>query len=352
MTDTSASPAAPGLGARIWRGYGPLVVLWVAYYVGLSVVLARFGTEIQLFPERYLPVFATTLVTFFVAVLSVAFVRYVSMGDVPRADRIARLTANIRWPEALGIGSIPPLLFVFTIMSMFKAFKPHIPDLNPFTWDPVFIAWDRVLFLGWDGWEATHALVPWTWATLIIDRFYLAWFVVVLLTTCAVAFSPMLSRFRMAYLMTFMLNWAIGGCLLAVMFSSVGPVFMDRLTDNTDFLPMLARLDEAEAITPLWTTSGIEFLWAGYTEQPGVERYGISAFPSLHVCMSMLVVLYVQRLGRWWRGLAWTFFAMILFGSVHLGWHYLVDGLAGMVICWVNWRASLWFAGWWLRDQS
>ncbi|MEM1298447.1 MAG: phosphatase PAP2 family protein [Pseudomonadota bacterium] len=350
MTDSAVLPTAPGLGSRIWRAYAPLAVLWLAYYAGLRIVLAPFDTEMPLFPERYVPVFVTTLVTFFVAVVAVAYVRYVSMGNVPRSERIARLTANIRWSEVTGIGSIPPLLFVFTLMSMFKAFKPRIPDLSAFTWDPVFIAWDRVLFLGRDGWEVTHALMPWPWATLIIDRFYLAWFVVVLLATCVAAFSPMMSRMRLAYLMTFLLNWAVGGCVLATVFSSVGPVFLDRLSGDMDFVAMLARLDQAGAIAPLWTISGIELLWAGHTNQPGVEPYGISAFPSLHVCMSLLVVLYVQGLGRWWRGLAWAFFAVILFGSVHLGWHYLVDGLAGMAICWVNWRASLWFAGWWLRD--
>jgi hypothetical protein len=237
-------------------------------------------------------------------------------------------------------------------MSMFAAFKPHIPDFNAFTWDPTFIEWDRALFFGRDGWELTHAVFGAPWMTLLIDRFYLAWFLVVLVAACVAAFSPMLSRIRMAFLMTFALNWIIGGTLLAIAFSSVGPVFMDRLSGDQTFIPLLERLRVADEMYTLWTSTGIEMLWRGYMNDPDVVEFGISAFPSLHVCMSMLVVFYAQHLGRVWGMLAWAFLVLIVLGSVHLGWHYLVDGIAGMAICWANWRASLWFARWWLKEEA
>lgn len=350
MTDMKLRRQTSQLVTKTWRAHAPLLALWLVYYVGLRAALAPFDTEIVLFPARYIPIFALSICSFIVIALLVFYVRYISLGQMSAQERFARLTQRVQWAEIAGPGSIPPFVFVFTTMSMFAAFKPHIPDLNAFSWDPVFIAWDRTLFWGNDAWEFTHALLPWSWATLLVDRLYLAWFLVVLAATCIAAFSPMQSRVRLAYLMTFILNWMISGTVLAVVFSSAGPVFMDRLSGYESFLPLLARLAEAPEGYEIWTLRTIELLWLGYIKNPGVVPFGISAFPSLHVCMTMLVVLYLGQISRLWFRLAWVFLALILFGSVHLGWHYLVDSLAGMVICWASWRASLWFANWWLRD--
>ncbi|MFK7943636.1 MAG: phosphatase PAP2 family protein [Paracoccaceae bacterium] len=334
---------------RIWRAYTPLLVLWLIYFFGLRLALATYGTEIELFPTRYVPIFALAIGGFILVALLVFYARYISLGQIPARERFARLTKNVRWVEIIGPGPLLSFVFVFTTMSMFAAFKPHIPDMNPFDWDPVFIGWDRALLFGYDAWELTHGLLPWRWATLIVDRLYLAWFLVVLATTCVVAFSPLQSRVRLAYLMTFILNWMIAGTVLAIVFSSAGPVFMDRLSGDDSYLPLLVRLSSAPEGFEIWTLRTIEMLWGGYIKDPGVVPFGISAFPSLHVCMTTLVVLYLGQISRMWSRMAWIFLAIILFGSVHLGWHYLVDGIAGMLVCWANWRASLWFSGWWLR---
>ena len=339
-----------GLGLRLWRAYAPLAVLWLGYYVGVSLVIGPLGGEVRLITEAFVQMYVTIVCLTILALLIRFFLRYCALGQMRPADRFATLTRDTSWPEILGLGWIPPLLMVFTIMGMFKSFKPFIPELNPFTWDPVFIAWDRVLFLGHDGWEVTHWLLPGALATKIIDSFYLSWFLLVLATIMVAGFSRMTCKRRLAFLMTFNLNWIVAGSICAVIFSSVGPVFMDRLNGDETFLPMLAQLEAAHAQYDLATVRGIDLLWSAHIGMPGVAEYGISAFPSLHVCISMMLALYVGGWGRLWAIASWSFVAIILFGSVHLGWHYLVDGLAGMALCWLNWWASLRFAGWWLRD--
>ena len=54
------------------------------------------------------------------------------------------------------------------------------------------------------------------------------------------------------------------------------------------------------------------------------------AIPSLHVGQTFLAVLFAWRFGSL-RVLATAFWAVVLFGSVYLNHHYLVDGIVGMV---------------------
>jgi hypothetical protein len=74
----------------------------------------------------------------------------------------------------------------------------------------------------------------------------------------------------------------------------------------------------------------------------GVETMGsgISAAPSVHVAMTVLLVLMMRdRFGfRWPTWIAAAYCATILVGSVHLGWHYAADGLLSIVLV-----PSLWW---------
>ncbi len=54
---------------------------------------------------------------------------------------------------------------------------------------------------------------------------------------------------------------------------------------------------------------------------------GISAFPSMHVAAATLNALFLSERGRVLAAVGWSYVALILFGSVYLGWHYAIDGL-------------------------
>ena len=119
----------------------------------------------------------------------------------------------------------------------------------------------------------------------------------------------------------------LGGSLMAILFSSAGPVYYERLTGDAVYVPLTDMLAALHAETHLLAVETIEILWQGHLGNPDFPELGISAFPSLHLGIATTIACFAFTFGRAW-GIAGTLFtAAILFGSVHLGWHYLVDGI-------------------------
>jgi hypothetical protein len=79
--------------------------------------------------------------------------------------------------------------------------------------------------------------------------------------------------------------------------------------------------------------------------------FGVAAFPSLHVAFQTFAFLWMRRLWVYGEIVFGIFALLILIGSVVTGWHYLLDGIAGMVMAvlcyWA--AASIWRIGEWLR---
>ena len=109
------------------------------------------------------------------------------------------------------------------------------------------------------------------------------------------------------------------------------------------------RLEEIDQTNDLSALKVIERLWKGYAGIDGVKPVGISAFPSMHLCMATLNMAYAFRFGRLWGWSMVLFTAATLVGSVHLGWHYLVDGIAGIAFGLMFWAIAVAFARRWHR---
>jgi hypothetical protein len=72
-------------------------------------------------------------------------------------------------------------------------------------------------------------------------------------------------------------------------------------------------------------------MWEAYAHsRPGLVA-GISAVPSIHVAVSLWIYLTARSLCRRAAPWALAYALFVWIASVQLGWHYVADGLAGVI---------------------
>lgn len=272
-----------------------------------------------------------------------AVVALVRLGVVNKSVSPARdLYAQIhRYFTDNGRGSSAiHTLVVFTIFAAaFAVLKGAVAVLKPFAWDQAFAELDRMLHLGSYPHEWLMPLFGTDTALFVTNVFYNGWYVVLIasmLTAALVARDPVL---RHQYVMSFMATWFVGGFLIATMFSSAGPCYFAPAGFGATYAELMTHLKSASETVWLPALNTQQVLWDGYSGERAGSA-GISAFPSMHVASTTLIALAATRLDRRLGYAMWFFAAMIMLGSVTLGWHYAVDGYAGALIAWGFWKAS------------
>lgn len=340
------------------RAYLPLCVLAILAEGLLRLLVGRKQSPLDFDVLAYLPNLLPLAIFFVLGALGFVAFRAALRRDAS-GNRIQRLWTWFRtvpWLELLFLRMLPGFLFIELIQTSFAIYKPHIPEFVPFSWDPFFIALDRMILFGMDGWQLTHALVSNATASFLIDRLYIIWLIVVVTAYLVIIVQPLTDWRRLAILMAIAISWILFGGLTATIFSSAGPIFVSQVYGDPVFEPLVAQLNaQADIAAPTLRFSVLnasELLWIGFTKQADVAFLGISAFPSMHVCMMALVWFYARAYGRAWGWFTFAYLVVILFGSVHLGWHYLVDGLASIAFAWVAWHLCAWFARAWLADVA
>jgi hypothetical protein len=225
------------------------------------------------------------------------------------------------------------------LMISFSALKEVIPLIRPFAWDRTFEQWDRALGLGHMPWELLQPLLGYPVVTWIISWVYTAWFMVMFGTLVWQAFFAPGGLLRTQFLLAFALSWFFVGNVLAVIFSSAGPCYFGFLYTPD---PYAAQMEYLRAVNERWPLAAIEIqdrLWSSYATTHGAN-IGISAMPSMHIEIAVLMAFVAWHTRRW-LGIAYTAFAtVVVIGSVHLAWHYAVDGVAGIALAIMIWRLA------------
>jgi len=105
------------------------------------------------------------------------------------------------------------------------------------------------------------------------------------------------------------------------------------------------RLFMPEAyVIPLHGTPLLDYTRAATVAVP-LTAYG--AFPSLHCAVAVLAVLLAWRYQRWFAWVQMPFAAGLVFGTVYLRHHWVVDILAGMVLTVFSFWAGPRLEAWW-----
>lgn len=239
-----------------------------------------------------------------------------------------------------------PLLLIPFFSSAFTSFKAMIPAIHPYQHDELFMTLDAWLHLGAHPWQITHKIFAGPGAAIFFDIAYTLWFPLMWTFVLVHVVELRRAAARAQFLISYVLVWIVLGTLLATVLSSGGPVYYGRLTGLSDpFEPLMASL---RAMDGELSGSGIfgriralglqSWLWGQYASGELTMGSGISAMPSLHVGVATLNALAAWRTHR---ALGWvmiSFAATIQIASVHLGWHYAIDGYLSIILTIVIWK--------------
>jgi len=247
--------------------------------------------------------------------------------DFP-APALARLAAGVVAMLSFGL-----------FMGAFTSIKNALPVWRGgFPHDSVQADIDRMLHLGVEPAAALGPALPRWIAALAEANYSQVWFIVVYGALFLVMATCRDARFRLRYAFVFMAAWVLLGNLLAFAFLSAGPVFYSLVADDAArFGPLDAFLAGGSiATTGLYR----DYLWQAYEAGRAGLGTGISAFPSVHVGATFMLVPFAFEANRR-LGLAASAYALvILASSVALGWHYAIDGYAAIAVVAALWRAS------------
>jgi hypothetical protein len=237
-----------------------------------------------------------------------------------------------------------PVLLIFPLFgATYTNLKVLTPAIVPFCWDADFAKWDRLLHGGYDPWQLLQPFLGYPYVTSLINAVYNFWFLLAYAVIVWQIASTDRPRLRMQYLLTFVLVWAGIGNVAATILSSAGPVYYGRITGLPDpYAPLMAYLQHASTVAAVPALEMQEILWKLYKAHGLAIGSGISAMPSLHVAIATSVVLLTRQIDRRLAIGSTVFAAIILIGSVHLGWHYAIDGYVSIIGTLLIWRGVGW----------
>ncbi|HKX91806.1 MAG TPA: phosphatase PAP2 family protein [Sphingomicrobium sp.] len=296
-----------------------------ALLVGYSV-----GFQYQIPFADYL-LLGLTVAMLVTAAIIVAQLAFYAMQREPAPAR--RLLGELIRVAAFSFGAV----LIALQMAVLAWTKIMLPIASPFWADPLLADIDRALF-GSDPWLLANASLG--SAGAMIDQIYVSWAPIKFATTIILLLaseSAAKSRAMIAYFLMMALT-AIGQYSM----SSAGPIFYADL----GFGPRFEQLP-----VHYWVEVAKAYLWHDYLRAGGDIGGGISAMPSLHVAAAVWIALVWNSFDRRIGAVGVVYASIILFGSVLLGWHYFVDGIAGILITLVAWAAAPWLAKPFLRTR-
>jgi hypothetical protein len=229
-------------------------------------------------------------------------------------------------------------IMIFSAMSLqaYGWIKLAIPLLNSRLFDQELWDIDAMLLAGHSPTELAVTLFSANVVLRTIDWSYANGFAATLLIASAFFGSSANRRLRIAFMDSNISLWLVGAWLYVAL-PSLGPAY--RFPEV--WLPLAALLDRTQTLQRLLMTNYQSMLQLA----EGLPRtvnvmYAVAAFPSLHVAFQTLVFLWMRRVWRWGGIVFGAVAVTILIGSVVTGWHYLVDGIAGVLIAWLCYALS------------
>lgn len=310
------------------REHAVFLGLLAAYFAGAAMYFLILGQWDRWVVRPAYPLWAIAVLTF-------------SAGRL-LAARLARGAGSPVWrPEAMA-GALLVIVTIVPFQTTFSSIKRTIDEVRGFPWDPWLAEADRVIHGGRHPWEWLSWVASDRWLTFWLDRLYLWWFPLVSLFLFWAAWTP-LRRLRQRALISMVLVWVVCGNVLAFALASAGPCYYQHVVpDRPDpYERLLATLD-LHARSGEYVQARVlqRLLWDVATESPLTPFRGVSAMPSVHVGVAVLVALVGWARHKAVGAVLACYAVLTLVGSVVLGWHYALDGYVGGAMAYAIWRLS------------
>lgn len=249
-----------------------------------------------------------------------------------RGGRSARLFLRLFFrPDSLL--ELARILAATAIVSYGYAWlKVFLPRLNRSLTDELLYAADNAIHLGVNPNRFVLALFPSPGLWRFIDVAY-ASFIFTLLGGLAWFLSELSLGERRRFASGFAFLW-LAGSWWYLAAPSLGPcyVFPDDYAEVKAAIPLQARTQE-------FLIRQYGAVRKGVPGEVGLNpAFGIAAMPSLHVAGQAFLALWLRRRHPRAALFAWLVTALTFFGSLVTGWHYAVDGYAGLLLAWLSYR--------------
>ncbi|WP_185803647.1 phosphatase PAP2 family protein [Pontivivens nitratireducens] len=207
--------------------------------------------------------------------------------------------------------------------------------------DPWLARLDHALHGGQDAWRLYWPLVEVVPPRLAFIGYNYGWAVISMVLPVLVAALDTDTARRDRMLIVYVFVWIGLGNIAATAFASVGPVYYESLSG----IPRYAEyMQHREGLLPPDHAVRVlqDLLWANVELRQGRLGLGISAFPSVHVGIAALVMVYLMSLGRLAGVLGIGFCVLTQWSSVIYGWHYAIDGYASIISVIAVWIGAGW----------
>ena len=327
------------------------VIFLISIYIAITWSIARIYGLQDRFSVLVYPQAAVLLLVCVGAVAVLIAASHVILVVRPEFP-VRYLIAQLR--TYLGrLGFIRPAIMIVAfaaLLSSVSSFKTLIPALIPYRWDAAFYDLEQVLYGDRQAWQW---LQPWISAWNLsqpINVAYNFWFFLIPGVLLWQILEINHWHRRRHFLVAFVLSWALNGSMFAVFFSSAGPCYYGRLFPGEvdPYAPLMTYLASAYHGAPVWAINTQNYLWQLYQNEELSLGSGITAMPSMHVALAWLTFLLFRRINGWLGAVALLYAGVILVGSVHLGWHYSVDGYFSILTTSLIWIAV---GRWYSRRQ-
>lgn len=279
--------------------------------------------------------------------LSIAFLNILALRAIIPARRWWRMRKTDNVSLMAELRAAYPLRYIAYVVRAalaiqitllwFCCLKYVVPYVRPVLFDGELSRFDTILHLGVNpsalAVRLTHGMPALLQCT---DAFYVGYFPILLLFFAYVMIQERRVYMRDPFVLGYCLFWLLGG-LSYYLLPSMGPIYHQPELFNAimPHMPFASKLNHELLVDYR------AFIAAPWTHEP-MLYYGIAAMPSLHVGACAMFACFARHFSR----IAFVFMVIVTLlmfcGSLITGWHYAVDGYAGVLLGWMAYKLAMW----------